>query len=57
MIAKPAAHEESVSGSLDAVEVTAFRLKGCTCAEFVKANAEVDERLGRQPGFRSQRIA
>jgi hypothetical protein len=42
---------------LDAVEVTTFRLDGCTCAEFVDANAEVDRWLRRQPGFRSRRIA
>lgn len=41
----------------DAVEVTTFRLRGCTCAEFVTANAEVDAWLSRQPGFRSRRIA
>jgi hypothetical protein len=43
--------------ALDAVEVTTFRLNGCTCAEFVAANAEVDAWLRRQPGFRSRRIA
>jgi hypothetical protein len=42
---------------LDAVEVTTFRLNGCTCARFVEANAEVDDWLRRQPGFRSRRIA
>ena len=42
---------------LEAVEVTTFRLSGCTCAEFVAANAEVDAWLSRQPGFRSRRIA
>ncbi len=42
---------------LDAVEVTTFRLDGCTCAEFVEANAEVDDWLRRQAGFRSRRIA
>ena len=43
--------------ALDAVEVTTFRLNGCSCAEFVAANAEVDAWLLRQPGFRSRRIA
>ena len=43
--------------TLDAVEVTTFRLKDCTLAEFVEANAEVDHWLRRQPGFRSRRIA
>ena len=43
--------------TLDAVEVTTFRLKGCTLAEFVEANTEVDDWLRRQPGFRSRRIA
>ena len=42
---------------LDAVEVTTFRLNGCTLAEFIGANAEVDDWLRRQPGFRSRRIA
>jgi len=45
------------TSSLDAVEVTTLRLNGCTRAEFVDANAEVDDWLRRQPGFRSRRIA
>ncbi len=43
--------------ALDAVEVTTFRLDGCTLDEFVEANAKVDDWLRRQPGFRSRRIA
>ena len=43
--------------TLDAVELTTFRLNGCTLAEFIEANTEVDDWLRRQPGFRSRRIA
>lgn len=43
--------------AMDAVEVTTFRLTGCTLAEFIDANVEVDDWLRRQPGFRSRRIA
>ena len=43
--------------ALDAVEVTTFLLDDCTLAEFIEANAEVDDWLRRQPGFRSRRIA
>ncbi|MDP9123430.1 MAG: hypothetical protein M3N82_02340 [Pseudomonadota bacterium] len=43
--------------ALGAVEVTIFRLNGCTRAEFFEANWEVDDWLRRQPGFRSRRIA
>ena len=42
---------------LEAVEITTFRLRGCTVAQFIDANAEVDAWLRRQPGFRSRRIA
>ena len=41
----------------EAIEVTTFRLKGCSCAEFVAANRDIDAWLKRQPGFRSRRIA
>jgi hypothetical protein len=41
----------------EAIEITSFRLNGCTFKEFIKANAEVDAWLIRQPGFRSRRIA
>ena len=41
----------------EAIEITSFRLNGCSCKEFIKANAEVDAWLIRQPGFRSRRIA
>ena len=42
----------------EAIEVTTFRLvKGYSGADFIVANADVDEWLKRQPGFRSRRIA
>ncbi len=40
-----------------AIEVTTFELSGCTVAEFVAENKEVDAWLKRQPGFRSRAIA
>ncbi len=52
-----ALHVRTDAPALDAVEITTFRLNGCTCAQFVSANAEVDAWLRRQPGFRSRRIA
>lgn len=42
---------------IEAVEITSFKLIGCSCEEFINANAEVDVWLRRQPGFRSRRIA
>lgn len=41
----------------EAIEITEFRLAGCTFAQFVKANALIDQWLFRQPGFISRRIA
>jgi antibiotic biosynthesis monooxygenase (ABM) superfamily enzyme len=42
----------------EAIEITIFRLvAGRTAADFVAANADIDEWLNRQPGFRSRRIA
>jgi hypothetical protein len=41
----------------EAIEVTTFRLKGRSCAEFITANRDIDAWLKRQPGFRSRRIA
>jgi hypothetical protein len=40
-----------------AIEITTFHLNGCSCAEFVAANAELDAWLARQPGFRSRTMA
>jgi hypothetical protein len=40
-----------------AIEITTFKLDGCTCAEFIAANAELDQWLGRQPGFQSRTMA
>jgi hypothetical protein len=40
------------------IEVATFKLaKGCSADDFIAANAEVDEWLKQQPGFRSRRIA
>jgi hypothetical protein len=41
----------------EAIEITTFKLKGRSCAEFVAANADIDKWLQRQPGFISRRIA
>jgi hypothetical protein len=42
----------------EALEITTFKLaRGLTVEEFIAANADIDEWLGRQPGFRSRRIA
>ncbi|MGF6936030.1 hypothetical protein OKW41_005192 [Paraburkholderia sp. UCT70] len=42
----------------DAVEITTFKLaRGLTVEAFIAANADIDEWLGRQPGFQSRRIA
>ncbi|QNH14299.1 hypothetical protein [Xanthomonas sp. SI] len=41
----------------EALEITTFRLQDCTWRTFLRANAEVDAWLQRQPGFRSRRIA
>lgn len=40
-----------------AMEMTTFTLNGCTCAEFVAANAGIDQWLRRQPGFQSRHLA
>jgi hypothetical protein len=40
-----------------AIEITTFKLNDANCAEFVAANADIDEWLQRQPGFLSRRIA
>ena len=41
----------------EALEITTFKLTGCTCEEFISANRELDTWLKRQPGFRSRRMA
>ena len=41
----------------EGLEITTFKLNGYTCAEFIEANADVDEWLQHQPGFQSRRIA
>lgn len=40
-----------------AIEITTFQLNGCTCQEFIAANAELDVWLARQPGFQSRTMA
>jgi hypothetical protein len=41
----------------EAMEITSFKLaKGFTAADFVAANAGIDEWLKLQPGFQSRRI-
>jgi hypothetical protein len=39
------------------IEITTFKIKGCSFVEFIKANASIDEWLKKQPGFQSRRIA
>lgn len=41
----------------EALEMTTFKLKGCSCKEFISANTKIDEWLKKQPGFISRRIA
>ncbi len=41
----------------EGIEITTFKIKGCTFAAFIKANASIDEWLKRQSGFQSRRIA
>jgi hypothetical protein len=41
----------------EAIEITTFKLAGCSCEDFVTANADIDDWLKRQPGFKSRRIA
>ena len=38
------------------LEITTFKLKGCTCKEFIAANADIDAWLKTQPGFQSRTI-
>jgi len=35
----------------EGIEITTFKIKGCTFAEFIKANASIDEWLKKQSGF------
>jgi len=39
------------------MELTIFKLKNCTAADFIAANKEIDEFLIRQPGFRIRRMS
>jgi len=41
----------------EGIEITTFKIKGCSFAEFINANASIDEWLKKQPGFQSRRIA
>jgi hypothetical protein len=49
-------HNDTPSAS-GAIEATTFRLNGCSGADFVAANREIDDWLKRQPGFRWRRLA
>ena len=40
----------------EGIEITTFKIKGCTFAEFIRANAGIDEWLKKQSGFQSRRI-
>ncbi|MCW3116730.1 MAG: hypothetical protein JWM28_812 [Chitinophagaceae bacterium] len=40
-----------------AIEITSFKLRGCTCGEFIRANADIDAWLKHQQGFQSRQIA
>lgn len=42
---------------MSAIEITSFKLRGCSAAQFIEVNAELDVWLRRQPGFRSRTIA
>lgn len=50
------ARNRSGTRPIQAMELTTFKLRG-SLAEFVAANADVDEWLAKQPGFRLRRIA
>ena len=39
------------------LEITTFKLTGCTYPEFIIANTDIDYWLQRQPGFRSRHMA
>ncbi|MES2486188.1 MAG: hypothetical protein V4581_09630 [Bacteroidota bacterium] len=39
-----------------AIEITTFKLKGCTMKQFIEANKDVDYFLKRQKGFRSRHM-
>jgi hypothetical protein len=47
---------KSRKNKTEGIEITTFKIKGCTFAEFIKANADIDEWLKKQPGFQSRRI-
>ena len=40
----------------EAIEVTTFKLQGCSIDEFITANQEIDVFLKRQIGFRSRKL-
>jgi hypothetical protein len=44
-------------GKIEGIEITTFKIKGCTLAEFIKANASINKWLQKQSGFQSRRIA
>lgn len=40
----------------EAIELTTFKLRECSCIEFIAANADINAWLRLQPGFISRRI-
>ena len=42
---------------MEGIEITTFKIRGCTFTGFITANADIDEWLKKQPGFQSRRIA
>ena len=48
---------KSRKSKTEGIEITTFKIKGCTLVEFIKANASIDEWLKKQSGFKSRRIA
>ena len=41
----------------EGIEITTFKIRGCSFNEFITANADIDEWLKKQPGFQSRRMA
>ena len=42
---------------IEGIEITSFKIRGCTFKEFITANADIDAWLKLQPGFQSRWIA
>jgi hypothetical protein len=41
----------------EGIEITTFKIRGCSFNEFITTNADIDEWLKKQPGFQPRRIA